>query len=432
MNKRFFLRLFACLLLVLILASALSCGDNDPSKNEGKPDLVEESFSELLDFLTHYSSYPLPEDFDPSDLTRKEIVAATKDPYAAYFTNEEYAAYSSDLGGNLVGIGVTVALYDEADLTGIHVLSVYPDSPAAAAGLAPRDVITKVDGTVVTAENYDACIDAVRGESGTSLTLTYVRDGVEGDVTLTRASCVKSTVHHRIIKAGDTSVGYVYISAFDTITTTQFISAVSSLEAAGVTRFIFDLRSNRGGYLNTVCEMLAYVLPDGDICSVDYGYEELEDYSVYSKGDKLHGSGNNKLPDGSPLPVSHSMENAEIAVLVDKYTASAAELFTSALRDYNATGKMNATVWGNVTYGKGSMQSTYALANGDYLKMTVALYNPPSGVNYNGIGITPTHLYTVHVSEAPVFVRFFGSVEDISRVDRVFSDALAGFAGTNP
>ncbi len=442
MKKHVLLRIVACLLLFVLLV-LVACGDTQPPAGEDDPtppaeeptpapgddtpptdDADARALEELLFYLKNVSSFPLPEDFDPTGMTPAEIVAATGDRYAAYFTKEEYDAYLSDLGGNLVGIGVSITQYLEDDIHGIHVLSVFPSSPAEAAGILPRDVIVGVDGTPVSVSGYSAALTAVAGDIGTSVTLDILRNGETFSLAVTRNTCVKETVHSRILTHGGTDIGYVYITEFDSVTSLQFVRAVERLMLAGVDSMLFDLRGNPGGYLHTVCEMLAYVLPDGDICSIDYGYDLYTDYTVYASGNTLHNISTGYLSDGSPLPVSHSLVSTPIGVLIDGGTASAAELFTSALRDYAERKLMNVTIFGANSYGKGSMQSSLSLSNGAHVKMTIALYNPPSGVNYNDVGIAPTDGYTVDTPHTSVVPRFFGTYDDIGTQDAALLLAL--------
>ncbi len=430
MKNGFFLRAVACLLLLVILCTSVACGDggtpntNQPPEDKTPEELEEESFKQLMYYLTNIAYYPLPEDLETDGLSRVELVKATGDRYAQYFTAEEYAAYTSDLGGNLVGIGVSITEYNQENIYGIHVLSVFPDSPAEQAGMQARDVIIGVDGQSVSDLGYAEALGAVAGDKGSTVTLACLRDGSPITFEVTRNTCTKQTVHSRVITVGAFDIGYVYITEFDAVTSLQFINAVEALEAQGVDRLLFDVRGNPGGYLHTVCEMLAFALPDGDICSVDYGYENYADYTVSSADGALVGIGSNTMADGRPLPVSHSLENIPIGILIDKSTASAAELFTSAFRDYAAAGKLDVTLFGANTYGKGCMQTSFALANGDHLKLTVALYNPPSGVNYHGVGIAPTDGCVVAASHESVVPRFLGGYDDIGSLDAALTLAL--------
>ncbi len=421
MKKRFFLRVAACVLLVL-LCFLVSCGDKEVPKT---PDELEaQSLEELLFYLKEVAYFPLPDNFDHTGLDRADIVAATGDRYAQYFTEEEYAAYTADLGGNLVGIGVSITQYEQENLLGIHVLATFQDAPATLAGMRAGDVIVGVDGVAVSDIGYQAALAAIAGEAGTTVTLACLRGTTPYTVTVTRNNCTKQTVHSRILSVGGTRIGYVYITEFDAVTTYQFVNAIEALETAGVDKILFDLRGNPGGYLHTVCEMLAFALPDGDICSVDYGYESYEDYTVRSENGALVGIGNATMQNGAPLPISHSLTGIPLGVLIDGGTASAAELFTSALRDYAADGLLDVTIFGTKSYGKGSMQSSVRLSNGDHVKMTLALYNPPSGVNYNGVGILPSEGCTVSTPYETVVPRFLGDYGDIGTQDAALTFAL--------
>ncbi len=422
MKNRIFLRAVAFVLLLVLLCLSVSCGDDPADLTPGEAE--EKSFEELLFYLKNVSYFPLPEDFDTDGLSRTEIVDATGDRYAQYFTKEEYEDYTFDLGGNLVGIGVSITEYNKDGVYGIHVLSVFPDSPAEAAGMQANDVIVGIDGTAVSSLGYVSALSAVAGDAGTTVTLSCLREGVPYTTSVTRNTCVKKTVHSRIIPCGDYDIGYVYITEFDHVTTLQFVEAVEDMKTAGADRMVFDLRNNPGGYLHIVCEMLAYLLPDGDLCAVDYSYEKYTDYTIYAEGDRLFGAGNSTMANGQPVPISHDMTTMPIGVLIDNGTASAAELFTSALRDYAAWGKMNVTIFGTKSYGKGSMQSSFSLSNGDHVKMTIALYSPPSKVNYNGVGVFPTEGYAVSQAHKTVAPRFLGGYADIGDLDPTLTLAL--------
>jgi carboxyl-terminal processing protease len=368
-------------------------------------------YQQLTAILRELSVYGLADDDALVGMTAAEIVASTGDPYAAYFTKEEYEAYSADLNGNFVGIGVTVDRYLDTTLgETVRVLCVFEGSPAQAAGLEAGDLITTVGDVAVADVGYVSAVSAVTGESGTSVTLTYYRAGEAHTVAATRAACVKQTVFSYLLTPSEgTSIGYVRVTTFDAVTTSQFCEAVDALEAAGVDGFVFDLRYNGGGYLRTVCEMLAYLLPDGNICTVDYHSDLLSDSIVYSAGDTLYmQDGVTYTTDalGNPLNISHAL-TVPCAVLTNGSTASAAELFTSALRDYAADEAVSfptVTIVGTNTYGKGCMQSTYRLADGSYVKLTVALYNPPCGTNYDGVGIAPTIVVENTVSSSSLYL----------------------------
>ena len=359
----------------------------DGGTTNGGSAALDTKFRELLEAINRYSYYP---NIEYSPELAAALLASTGDPYCQYFTKEQLNDYTTDLSGNFVGIGVMIeSTKTDGGEPSLRLLSVFTDSPAQAAGLLPGDFIVAVDGKA--SSEFETPADmtaAVRGEAGTQVVLTVRREEIDTDITVTRGACVKDTVYFERLLCGEKALGYVRVTDFDEITTEQFIRAVSALETEGVSAFIFDLRYNGGGYLDTVNEMLAYLLPDGNLCSVDHASSLLTDYTLYAEGDTIYQTGRDGYYRKSEA-FTHQI-SVPSAVLVNGATASAAELFTAGLRDYAAEGKIPpVTIVGENTYGKGCMQSVFPLPNGDYIKVTIALYTPPCGVNYHEVGVAP-------------------------------------------
>ena len=337
-----------------------------------------------LGLLDANSIFDLPDRTTLTETMIEAAISAMGDRYGAFFTDAEYAAYSSDLAGSFVGIGVTLQKNDDGNAL---VLLVHAGSPAEDAGLLAGDVLISVGG-IRFADGYDEAFDSIVGEAGSTVEISFLRAGASMSATVTRAEVVKQTVISRIETYGTSRIGYVHITGFDGHTYEQFQNAVSGLENEGVDALIFDVRSNGGGLLSSVGKMLAYLLPDGVIAYVDYKSESLSDYTIASE--------NGYVRSGSASPVLYCEGGHRItvpaAVLVNSKTASAAELFTAALRDYATPefeSALDVTVVGTTTYGKGTVQTTYSLGADNALKMTVARYSPPSNVNYDGVGIQP-------------------------------------------
>ena len=337
-----------------------------------------------LGLLDANSIFDLPDRTTLTETMIEAAISAMGDRYGTFFTDAEYAAYSSDLAGSFVGIGVTLQKNDDGNAL---VLLVHAGSPAEDAGLLAGDVLISVGG-IRFADGYDEAFDSIVGEAGSTVEISFLRAGAPMSATVTRAEVVKQTVISRIETYGTNRIGYVHITGFDGHTYEQFQNAVSGLENEGVDALIFDVRSNGGGLLSSVGKMLAYLLPDGVIAYVDYKSESLSDYTIASE--------NGYVRSGSASPVLYCEGGHRItvpaAVLVNSNTASAAELFTAALRDYATPefeSALDVTVVGTTTYGKGTVQTTYSLGADNALKMTVARYSPPSNVNYDGVGIQP-------------------------------------------
>ena len=284
------------------------------------------------------------------------------DRYACYYTAEEYAQYQLTNQGRLVGIGVEV-LYAQEMGGVIEITLVYPDSPAEAGGMFEGDYIYMVEGELVSELGYYEAIEKIRGEIGTQITLTVLRGGPdfeELELTFTRDEVKTQSVKHRMI---DGDIGYVRIKEFNQETPGEFKSAIDELAAAGASKYIFDLRYNPGGDLLGVTQSLNYLLPEGPI--IRYTYKN----------------------GGEPEVILSDAEEmvAPMAVLMNESTASAAELFCAALRDYE-----KAVLIGTKTYGKGTMQGIYPLSDKiTAIKISNAKYLPPFGENYDGIGVFP-------------------------------------------
>ncbi len=292
------------------------------------------------------------------------------DKFGEYYTADDLKSLILQSNGKLYGIGVSVIF--NAEYSGIEILSVTQGAPADKAGLIAGDIITAVDGERVTLENYYASIDKVKGDKGTSVTLTYVRSGSEKTVTAIRDEIAIATVSYSKY-VYDNSIGVVRVSEFNGETPNQFKQAIESLTADGAKSIVIDVRNNPGGTLDSVLQVLDYLLPEGDICHIVGSDGKLQ--RIYKS-------------DASCLD-----PQIKLAVLINKNTASAAELLTAALRDYS-----RAEIVGVKSYGKGSMQTTYILPDGAGLKLSTNTYNPPCNENYDGIGITPSTVVELNES----------------------------------
>lgn len=377
---------------------------------------VEELADEIIDlFVTYFYIDAIENEIELSDVLIVCYMAAIEDVYATYYSEDQYADYIADSTANYCGIGVTVTQLD----TGyVEVIDVTPDSPAEKAGIALGDIIVGVDGEDFLTLGYTAAVNKIRGEEGTPVTVTVERNGERLDFTMLREYLIEYTVSYKMLNGGDGKIGYIRISQFDTGTFGQFRDAVRILGESGAEKYIFDVRNNPGGQLESVLGVLDYILPDDTglpLVRIEYKEETTAYYSVYD-----YIQGNAEMEETYAAALDHQMD-APIAVLCNEYTASAGELFTSCLQDFGA-----AEVFGNVTYGKGMGQTRfylsdiYAFMDSDkfaysfhkeaIFSISVFYYSPPTSNNYEGVGVTPNHV--VPLSEEAAQIGFYKLTEE--------------------
>ncbi len=301
------------------------------------------------------------------------------DQYAAYMTAEEYAAFRQEQEGSSVGIGVNV-IYDSTSEI-IEVIRVLPDSPALEVGIKEGDILTGVEGKKVSEIGYYETLDLIRGEEGTTVRLTFARDGEEFSVVCPRREVKTYSVTGHVF-SGNGEVGVIRISEFNSTTAEQFRAEVEDLQEQGCKKFVFDLRNNGGGELTSILDVLDYLLPKGPTAHI-----------YYTSGESQH------------FESDESFLDAEVAVLVNGNTASAAELFTAALRDYTDRGTYHAVIVGTKTYGKGVLQQYFIMKDDSAFKISVGRYDPPYAENYDGVGILPE--VNVELSEEAQSVNFY-------------------------
>ena len=274
---------------------------------------------------------------------------ALGDKYSVYHTAEEMQELTNESNG------VRVMMDDETG--GIRILNVMHDSPALETGLQVGDVIVKVGGLEVTADTYNTAVNDVAGEAGTELTVTILRNGETFERTLTRRLVRSEAV---FLEMQDNHTALIRIYEFTGNAADDFIAAMEEAQKAGATGYVFDVRNNPGGDLGVIVRILDYLLPEGPIVRI-----------IDASGEVVH-----------TYTSDESEIQAPMVVLINENTASAAELFTSALLDYD-----KCVTVGQTTYGKGVMQNIITLPDGSGIRLTTHYYNPPYSDNYNGVGI---------------------------------------------
>ncbi|MEA5003219.1 MAG: S41 family peptidase [Christensenella sp.] len=287
------------------------------------------------------------------------MIYGLDDKFSAYLTPRQYEQSLRSLQGNYTGIGATV--HQDNETLETIVITVDPEGPAAKAGMQEDDVIVAVDGVDVSQMLLtDIIYDYIMGEVDTQVTITVERDGKRLDLPMTRKNIIDQTVNHQML---DDKTGYLQLTSFEDESVEQFKSAIEDMQKQGMERIVYDLRGNGGGSLSSVIDMLDYLLPDGLL--------------VYTE-DK----------DGNRLESYEGEDEHEVdipaVILVDKDSASASEVFSSAMRDYG-----RAQLVGTQTYGKGIVQKFFPLEDGSAIKLTVSAYFTKSGTPIQGEGLTP-------------------------------------------
>lgn len=313
-------------------------------------------------FIESYYDEVIIDDVDnTTDLILYAYVDAIDDPYSFYRTPSEYDDYVSSGSGTIVGIGVMVKRAMTED-GGIEILSVIKGSPAEASGLLDGDIIIAIDDKTLAGLDFDSASELLLGDIGTRVSVTVRRGENTLTFEVTRALVDVETISYTL----DSGIGYIAISDFLENTDEQFIEAIDYMVENGAEAIIYDLRSNLGGYLDTVLNMISYIAPSGsELVSFSNNYMN----SIYDFD-------------------SHYLSIPSV-ILINEATASAAELFSSAMHDLADLGGYPAIIVGKCSFGKGIMQNSYTFKDGSAITLTVAYYNPPSGENYHGVGISP-------------------------------------------
>ena len=290
----------------------------------------------------------------------KGMVDSLGDPYTVYYNPEEYKQFTSSSSGTYSGIGVAVS--QNVTTGAITIVKTFKKGSGEKEGMKPGDVIYKVEGKKIEGLELSKVVSMIKGEEGTFVKVTVLRDGKEIEFNLERKKLEVDTVNYRMEDRSGKKIGYISVSEFDEVTASQFKSAISELSKEGMEGLVIDLRDNPGGLLDVTCEMLDRMIKKGLLVyTVDkYGKRVDEDATDSDSFDK------------------------PVAILVNGNSASASEVFSGAMKDYKA-----ATLVGTKTFGKGIVQSIVPFGDGTAMKVTVSKYYTPNGVNIHGTGIEP-------------------------------------------
>ena len=287
------------------------------------------------------------------------MINSLGDPYSAYYSAEELKEMEQDVEGIYFGIGAYVGIDTAANLPVIS--GVIEGTPAQEADLRDGDIIYMVDGTSTQGMDTNDVVTLIRGEEGTTVHLTLIRDGESDyvEVDVMRRKVESPTVNHEMLSD---EIAYIQITEFDQVTVDQFTEALAVCKGSGMKGLVLDLRSNPGGSLSAVCEIARKILPKGIIVYTEDKYGQKEELTC---------DGTNEL-------------QVPMVVLVNDYSASASEILAGAIQDYE-----KGILMGTQTFGKGIVQRVITLSDGSAVKLTISNYFTPNGNNIHGVGIEP-------------------------------------------
>ncbi|MDO4438734.1 MAG: S41 family peptidase [Eubacteriales bacterium] len=302
-----------------------------------------------------------------------------QDPYAAYYTNEAFKDEQKQSAGEYVGVGFTVQK-NPGEEGGILVVEVSEGTPAAEAGVLKDDIVIKVNDEDIREKDMSEVVDKmIIGEAGTSVKLTVLRGGEELELVCERRRIETKTVSYNMIDGY--KLGYVKVNSFVGVTVDQFETALGELEAEGAKGIVVDMRDNAGGDVNVCLSMLDGILPN----DIDTYTKEEADW--YEQGKTLLLAYENRKKERFSYCSDDSMEYPlPIVVLVNKNTASSAEIFAGTLKSYGYP------VVGEKTFGKGIVQTITPLSDGSAIKYTSDQYILPNGDMIHQKGIEPDYV----------------------------------------
>jgi carboxyl-terminal processing protease len=300
----------------------------------------------------------------------RELRKRHKDRFSDYFSPEALESFNQEIEGHFSGIGLSVAEVKR----GLRAIKVFAGSPARAAGIKAGDTIVSVEGESLAGVNSAEATAKIKGPEGTEVTVGVLdaKTGKVREMTLTRAEVALPNVSSQVKTVDGKKLGYIRMLSFSEGVHADLAAAVEKVEGEGAEGIVIDLRGNPGGLLDEAVLSASVFLPEDEV---------VVSTRSRTQGDSVHKTVGGNLPE---LP---------LVVLIDRNTASAAEILTAALADDGG-----ATVVGTRSYGKGVFQETKDLANGGALKLTVGEYFTPDGVNLARVhGIHPD----VRVSDDP-------------------------------
>ena len=354
------LSVITCVLLGCVIMTATGRIDLTLVLPGSSNSILNSSLQRKMTEIQSYVNQFFLDDIDQEkmqDAVCKGMVNGLGDTYAAYYNEEEYQDMKEKTSGNYCGIGAVVS--QSATDGAISIVQTIKGGPAEKAGMKSGDMIVEVDGISTQGMDLTALISKTKGDAGTKVKVTVLRDGHQKKYTITRKEIHSQTVESRML---DNKIGYIAVSSFEEVTKQQFRDALKKLEKEGEKSLIIDLRNNGGGLLSTAVDMLDRLLPKGTLV---YTKDKNGEKEIYSATDE-------------------ESFDKPVAILVNENSASASEVFSGAMQDYK-----KAVLVGTTTFGKGIVQTVFDLPDGTALKLTTSKYYTPKGRNIHGTGLEP-------------------------------------------
>ncbi len=380
MSNFFKYRAYAFIAILLTLGvfySGVYYGQNRKSEIDRVTSLINKESPENsnVDFAIFWKAWNvINEKYVPTNSTTTEkvddqtkvygaidgMVRSLGDPYTMFFPPVEAKSFNEEISGQIEGVGMEVGIKDGV----LTVIAPVKDTPAFRAGIKAGDKIVKIDDTLTNTLDTDQSIKLIRGKKGTTVTVTIVREGVKDPLEI---SMVRDVINMPTVDTeskGDVFIIHLY--SFSAISPNLFRDALREFVQSGKNKMIIDLRGNPGGYLEAALDMASWFLPAGKVV-VKEDFRSEQDAQIYrSKGYNIF---NEKL---------------KLAIMIDGGSASASEILAGALHDQGM-----ATLVGEQSFGKGSVQELVSITSDTALKVTIAKWLTPNDISISHQGLTP-------------------------------------------
>lgn len=330
--------------------------------------------SELKEFVDTYNDivnnyYDKVNKEELIDAGIKGMINYLDDPYATYFDGTSSTNFNQTLEGNYEGVGIEVTL----DNSKVKITKVFADTPAKKAGIKVGDYITKVNGESVEGKSLSDVVSLIKNAKNKEVEITITRDNQEKAMKVTRTTVDMPYTSSKVYEENGKKIGYLKIEMFSNNITKQVKKELESLKKKNIDKLVIDVRDNPGGYLTQVTEILSLFMTKKDVI-----------YQLQTKNNK------EKVYSTS----SKATYSYPVVVLINENSASASEILASAFKE-----TYNAEIVGVNSYGKGTVQKTGDLNNGDTIKYTVQKWLTPRGNWINEKGVTPTKEVKLELKE---------------------------------